>query len=152
MAVHKGALDAFDSGVASNRKSSDGMSIFVHGLTADLRSVDPRSILRTDRPALARNSRLSFLHDFHEAIGIEDLELPVRERAPEFLPADHLDPIVAPFCKLNAVRALDAAWPESFLLCLLDRGLDAHGFHDQSDPSGRGPTTSRARMYMRVAI
>ncbi len=42
MAVHKGALDAFDSGVASNRKSSDGMSIFVHGLTADLRSVEKR--------------------------------------------------------------------------------------------------------------
>jgi len=29
-------------GVASNRKSSDGMSIFVHGLTADLRSVEKR--------------------------------------------------------------------------------------------------------------
>src|SRR5205809_5718190 len=116
------------------------------------RALYPRYTLRTARLALARASRLSFLHDFHEAVGIEDLDLPVRERAPEFLPADHLDPIVAPFCELNAVRALDAARPKSFLLRLLDRGLDAHGFHDQSDPSGRGPTTSRARMYMRVAI
>src|SRR5256886_17362968 len=99
-----------------------------------------------------RNSRLSFLHDLHEPIGIEDLELPVRERAPEFLPADHLDPIVAPFCELNAVRALDAARPKSFLLRLLDRGPDAHGFNAQPDPSGRGPRTGRARMYMRVAI
>src|SRR5437762_14230428 len=105
------------------------------------RSVDPRSILRTDRPALARDSRLSFLHDFHEAIGIEDLELPVRERAPEFLPADHLDPIVARFCKLNAVRALDAAWPESFLLCLLDCGLVVYGLLVHSDSSGLGPIT-----------
>src|SRR5207302_1742664 len=121
------------------------------GVSLGSRSVDPRSIPRTDRPALACDSRLSFLHDFHEAIGIEDLELPVRERAPEFLPANHLDPIVAPFCKLNAVRALDAARPKSFLLRLLDRGLDAHGFHDHSDPSGRAPPTRRARMYTRVA-
>ena len=48
MAVHKGALDAFDSRLASDRKSSDGMPIFVHGLTADLGSGEKRQRPRGD--------------------------------------------------------------------------------------------------------
>src|SRR6267143_3946047 len=91
---------------------------------------------------------MPFLHDLHEAVGIEDLELPIRERAPELFPADHFEPIVPPLCELNPVRALDTARSKSFLLRLLDGRLDAHGFHDQSDPSETQPHNEpRADVY-----
>src|SRR2546428_3272641 len=93
------------------------------------------------------------LHDFHEAVRIEDLELSVRERHPEFIPGDDFDPVVPTFRELNPIRSLDAARPETFLLCLLDGLLDAHGLHDHPIPPGRGPTRARlqsGRRYIMV--
>src|SRR3989442_46347 len=52
------------------------------------------------------------LHDFHEAVRIEDLELSVRERHPEFIPGDDFDPVVPTFRELNPVGSPDAAGPE----------------------------------------
>src|SRR5207244_12390479 len=117
---------------------------------------------RCVRTAGARETRLDVfcsrastlaLHDFHEAVRIEDLELSVCERRPEFIPGDDFDPVVPTFRELNPVRSLDPAWPKSFLLRLLDGLLDAHGFHDHPIPPGRVPTRAplqSGRRYIMV--
>src|SRR5207249_3920609 len=117
---------------------------------------------RCVRTAGARETRLDVfssrastlaLHDFHEAVRIEDLELSVCERHPEFIPGDDFDPVVPTFRELNPIRSLDATRPETFLLCLLDGLLDSHGLHDHPIPPGRGPTRARlqsGRRYLMV--
>src|SRR2546426_3594327 len=91
-----------------------------------------------------------FRSDFHEAVRVEHLEFSVRERGPEFIPRDDFDPVVPTFRELNPIGSFDSAGPQSFLLCLLDGLLDAHGFHDHPIPPRRGPT--RARLHPGVAI
>src|SRR5205809_351033 len=69
------------------------------------------------------------------------------------MPGEVVDAVVPPFRELNPVRSLDAAWPKSFLLRLLDGLLDAHGFHDHPIPPGRVPTRAplqSGRRYIMV--
>src|SRR2546426_437738 len=94
---------------------------------------------------------LASLHDLHEAVGIEDLEFPLRQRGPELLPGDDLDPVVPAFRELNSVGSLDATRSKSFLLRLLDGVLDAYRLHHHPIPPGRG-ANRRARANLEVAI
>src|SRR5437762_1383327 len=89
--------------------------------------------------ALGSRASLGLLHDLHGSAGVEDLQLALRERRPEFVPADHFDPLVPPFRELDSVRAFHAAGSKALLLRLLDGGFDAHRFHDQVNPSGTRP-------------
>src|SRR5213594_3719843 len=115
------------------------------------RTAGARETRRLDVSAF-RGSALA-LHDFHEAVRIEDLELSVRECRPKFIPGDDFDSGVPTFCELNPVGSLDTARPETFPLCFLDGLLDAHGLHDHPIPPGRGPTRARlqsGRRYLMV--
>src|SRR5438132_2902660 len=104
---------------------------------------NPRCVItfpvRASGHALESWASLGLLHDLHESAGVEDLQVPLGERRPEFVPADHFDPLVPPFRELDSVRAFHAAGSKALLLRLLDGGFDAHRFHDQVNPSGTQP-------------
>src|SRR5438093_1405970 len=104
---------------------------------------NPRCVItfpvRASGRALESWASLGLLHDLHESAGVEDLQVPLGERRPEFVPANHFDPLVSALRELDPVRAFHAAWSKPLLLRLLNGGFDAHRFHDQVDPSGTRP-------------
>src|SRR5437773_1536385 len=104
---------------------------------------NPRCVITFPVPASGRAleswASLGLLHDLHESAGVEDLQVPLGERRPEFVPANHFDPLVSAFRELDPVRAFYAAWSKPLLLRLLNGGFDAHRFHDQVNPSGTRP-------------
>src|SRR5881398_3146330 len=104
---------------------------------------NPRCVITFPVPASGRAleswASLGLLHDLHESAGVEDLQFPLGERRPEFVPANHFDPLVSAFRELDPVRAFYAAWSKPLLLRLLNGGFDAHRFHDQVNPSGTRP-------------
>src|SRR5438094_5508 len=104
---------------------------------------NPRCVItfpvRASGRALESWASLGLLHNLHESAGVEDLQVPLGERRPEFVPANHFDPLVSAFRELDPVRAFYAAWSKPLLLRLLNGGFDAHRFHDQVDPSGTRP-------------
>src|SRR5207249_8241142 len=83
---------------------------------------NPRCVItfpvRASGRALGSWASLGLLHDLHESAGVEDLQVPLGERRPEFVPANHFDPLVSAFRELDPVRAFHAAWSKPLLLRL----------------------------------
>src|SRR5438046_10390246 len=96
---------------------------------------NPRCVItfpvRASGRALESWASLGLLHDLHESAGVEDLQVPLGERRPEFVPANHFDPLVSAFRELDPVRAFHAAWSKPLLLRLLNGGFVAAPLHSQ---------------------
>src|SRR5439155_26706371 len=115
---------------------------------------NPRCVIsfpvRASGRALESWASLGLLHDLHESAGVEDLQVPLGERRPEFVPANHFDPLVSAFRELDPVRAFYAACRSPFFFAFSMAALMLTGSMTKSIPPERRPTTSRSRTQLEV--
>src|SRR3990172_184732 len=82
---------------------------------------------RAPLPQKAIRKALCGLHDLHEAAGLVDAEVPLREEPLEFRPVDGLNVLVAALRELDLLRPADAGGLEALLAGDLARLLTAYG-------------------------